>query len=335
MTEAVKSFFSLKLMWPTQDPFLFCAYHFDRYPKGNKDLGPADSLSGRPIGNDFDPDLPWRMYHGNVVPGFPQHPHRGFETVTIVNQGFCDHSDSLGAAGRFGHGDVQWMTAGKGVLHAEMFPLLREDRDNPLQLFQIWLNLPAKNKLVPPHFKMLWSEEIPILEEDGVTIQLVAGKYGDAHAAPPPPDSWAADPDNGVNIMIINLEKESEFIVPTTNDAIGRSLYFFEGDRMELNGEIYNSLTGFVLDPAQSVKLKSVAGPVSCLLLEGRPIEEPIAKHGPFVMNTHDEIRDAMREYGRTEFGGWPWPNNGPVHGKDRGRFALYPDGKLVEKEID
>ncbi|MFN7705454.1 MAG: pirin family protein, partial [Chryseotalea sp.] len=150
--------FPLGFPWKTQDPFLFCVHHLDAYPKGNKDFGPDSSyLKNRNIGQDFDPQLPWRMYHGEKVPGFPAHPHRGFETVTIATKGFIDHSDSLGAAGRFGNGDVQWMTAGKGVQHCEMFPLLNQNEDNPLELFQIWLNLPKKDKLANPYFKMLWN----------------------------------------------------------------------------------------------------------------------------------------------------------------------------------
>ncbi len=147
--------------WETQDPFLFCAYHRDEYPKGNEQMAPDTSLlKGRNIGQDFTIKDGWRMYHGSTIPGFPYHPHRGFETITINKEGVVDHSDSLGAAGRFGKGDVQWMTAGRGIQHSEMFPLIHKDTENPLEIFQVWLNLPKASKFVEPHFKMLWKDSI-------------------------------------------------------------------------------------------------------------------------------------------------------------------------------
>ena len=147
--------------WPTIDPFLFCVHHVDAYPRGNAAMAPDAALSGRNLGQDFAGKDGWSMYHGQTIPGFPAHPHRGFETVTIVRQGHIDHSDSLGATARFGPGDVQWLTAGKGIVHCEMFPLRNTDAPNPAELFQIWLNLPAKNKMAEPHFTMLWGENVP------------------------------------------------------------------------------------------------------------------------------------------------------------------------------
>src|SRR6476659_6141447 len=146
--DIIKGIARLGFPWETADPFLFCAYHDDHYPAGNEAMGPAASLAGRNIGSDFAGIDGWRMYHGDVVPGFPQHPHRGFETVTLVRRGFIDHSDSLGATARFGNGDVQWLTAGNGIVHCEMFPLLDDEQPNPVELFQIWLNLPASDKRV-------------------------------------------------------------------------------------------------------------------------------------------------------------------------------------------
>src|SRR3954467_12398993 len=186
--------------WQTEDPFLFCVHHDDAYPAGNEELGPKASLAGRNIGQDFEGKDGWRMYHGDVVPGFPQHPHRGFETVTIVRRGFIDHSDSLGATARFGGGDVQWLTAGSGIVHSEMFPLLDAKGPNPLELFQIWLNLPSADKLAEPHFSMLWNDAIPRVtatDEYGRNTQVtvIAGHYKNAKAYSPPPHSWASRPD--------------------------------------------------------------------------------------------------------------------------------------------
>src|SRR5438874_9320738 len=187
----------LGLPWVTSDPFLFCMYHNDAYPPGNDKLGPAASLAGHNIGQDFEGKDGWRMYHGKLVPGFPQHPHRGFETVTIVRTGYIDHSDSLGATARFGMGDVQWLTAGAGVVHSEMFPLLDPKGPNTLELFQIWLNLPARDKLVPPYFTMFWDREIPrrrFTDANGrcIEVTIIAGALDGVNPLAPPPQSWAA-----------------------------------------------------------------------------------------------------------------------------------------------
>ena len=326
--------FPLGSIWQTQDPFLFCAYHLDHYPKGNDNMGPDASLAGRNLGSDFEGKEGWRMYHGNEVPGFPYHPHRGFETVTLANKGFCDHSDSLGAAGRFGNGDVQWMTAGIGVQHSEMFPLLHQDQDNPLELMQLWLNLPRSKKFVQPHFKMMWSEDIPNWSVDGCRIQLIAGNFGGKSALSPNPDSWAANPDNHVRIMLITMDHDARFELEAVSNQINRTLYFFEGTELRLGEETMAVLEGASLEGDRSWQLQNTSQPARLLILEGRPIGEPVAKYGPFVMNTEQEIREAMRDYGKTQFGGWPWPKAELVHDRDKGRFALYPDGTLEERVL-
>ena len=146
MSDVVLQTIRLGMPWQTIDPFLFCVHHRDAYPAGNGRFGPVGTLSGRDLGSDFAGLDGWRMYHGREIPGFPPHPHRGFETVTYVRTGLVDHSDSLGAAARFGRGDTQWLTAGDGIVHSEMFPLVDTDAPNPLELFQIWVNLPAADK---------------------------------------------------------------------------------------------------------------------------------------------------------------------------------------------
>ncbi len=296
-------------------------------------MGPDPSLlEDRSLGNDFNPGAKWRMYHGQTIPGFPYHPHRGFETITIVNKGYCDHSDSLGAAGRFGEGDVQWMTAGRGVQHSEMFPLLHDDSDNPLELFQIWLNLPKSSKFVEPHFKMLWHEDIPVIEEENAKIKVIAGNYKDTPANEPAPDSWAANDENEVAIWNIHVEANSEYTLPKANSNVNRTLYFYKGSEIFFeDGKIIPNF-GVDLDSSQEVRIKIGDKKAHFLLLQGKPIEEPVAKYGPFVMNTEQEIQKAMEEYRLTQFGGWPWPYPDNVHDKEKGRFALYPDGKLVEK---
>jgi redox-sensitive bicupin YhaK (pirin superfamily) len=321
--------------WPTADPFLFCAYHKDAFPRGNGAMGPAASLAGRNIGMDFEIRDGWRMYHGDKVPGFPVHPHRGFETITIVQQGLVDHADSMGAAGRYGQGDVQWMTAGKGVQHSEMFPLVFEDRQNPLLLFQIWLNLPARNKMAAPHFAMFWSEQLPrVTEQDDkgndIRIEITAGHYGSTPALPPPPDSWAANPDNAVAVWVIDLAANASWTLPAAAEGLSRNLYFFEGDTIDIDGRTVNALHCVTLHSDTAVTVRNGSRPSRLLLLQGRPIAEPVAHHGPFVMNTRQELMQAFEDYQRDHYGGWPWPRPDQVH-EARGRFARYADGTETE----
>jgi len=338
MSTAIKQIKPMSFPWETQDPFLFCVHHEDLYPKGNDQMGPDVSLVGRNIGNDFTIKDGFRMYHGDTVPGFPAHPHRGFETVTIGKKGLIDHSDSLGAAGRFGNGDVQWMTAGKGVQHSEMFPLLNQNAENPFELFQIWLNLPRKSKMADPHFAMLWSDMIPVYkhtDESNKTteIDLIAGTIGDTVAPKPAPDSWAADPDHEVAIWTIKMEPGATWTLPKASSAANRSLYFYKGAGFKINKhdmEVYHAAE---LHADQETVLKNGEETAYLLMLQGKPIDEPVVQHGPFVMNTVEEIQQAMQEYQSTQFGGWPWPKHDNVHDRSKPRFAKFVDGSVVEKK--
>jgi hypothetical protein len=323
--------------WQTLDPFLFCAHHKDAYPSGNARLGPQATLEGRQLGQDFAGIDGWNMYHGRQVPGFPQHPHRGFETITYVRQGLCDHSDSMGAAARFGRGDVQWMTAGSGVVHSEMFPLLDRDLPNDLHLFQIWLNLPASDKLVDPYFTMLWSEDIPRVERtdaNGHTteVTVIAGSFGEAEPLEPPPDSWAAKPGSDVAVWHVSMPAGASFELPAAGSESGRVIYVFEGHGLEIDGHAVDENSGNAVVPARALDLTATAGPIEALVLQGRPLAEPVAQYGPFVMNTEDEIRQAILDYQQTGFGGWPWETDDPDHGPSRSRFARHADGRLEEK---
>lgn len=330
----------LGFMWPTSDPFIFCVHHLDDYPAGNAEMGPDASLTGRYLGQDFTLKDGWRMYHGERVPGFPAHPHRGFETVTVVLDGYVDHSDSHGAAGRYGMGDVQWMTAGSGLQHCEMFPLINRDRGNPLELFQIWLNLPAKKKFVEPHFKMLWADSIPELtltDERGkqTMLKIFAGKYGDATAPTPAPDSWAAEPENDVNIWTIKMEPGATWKIPAAAPEMHCMLYFYEGSRIQIAGMEVDTYQAIEMLPDLDVIIEAGQEPACLLFLQGLPINEPVVQHGPFVMNTPQEIQQAIADYRRTQFGGWPWERHDNVHPRERGRFARYSDGREESREGD
>jgi quercetin 2,3-dioxygenase len=334
--EAIVKITTLGFPWETSDPFLFCVHHEDFYPKGNEEMGPATSLAGRNLGNDFVIKDGFRMYHGTRVPGFPAHPHRGFETVTIARKGFVDHSDSLGAAGRFGQGDVQWMTAGKGVQHCEMFPLLDRDRDNPFEIFQIWLNLPRAKKMADPHFAMLWADAIPVYrnrdkQEKTTEVQIVAGQIDDIQAPAPAPDSWAANPSHEVAIWTIRMQPGAIWTLPAASPEVNRRLYFYQGDTVSINETQIKPLHAAQLMANREVTLTNGTTEGFFLLLQGKPINEPVVQYGPFVMNSEEEIQRTFQEYRKTQFGGWPWPNPAYVHPREKGRFAQYADGTVVK----
>ncbi len=326
----------LGFRWNTIDPFLFCVHHDDRYPRGNAALGPDAPLDGRDMGQDFAGKDGWRMYHGASVPGFPAHPHRGFETVTIVREGLIDHSDSLGASARFGGGDVQWLTAGRGIVHAEMFPLLQREHTNRLELFQIWLNLPASHKMAEPYFKMFWSENVPrhtLRDAAGAatTVTCIAGNLpgADGMVPPaPPPDSWASRSQADVAIWTISMAPGARWTLPAAaGHATRRCLYFFEGSRLAIGEQMLTEQAGLELRCDRDIELVNGPHSAQMLVLQGKPIAEPVAQYGPFVMNTQAEIHQAFADYQQTRFGGWPWPDDAPVHGKEPRRFATHPDG--------
>lgn len=320
--------------WPTLNPFLFAVHHLDFYPKGNKNMGPDASLRGHRPGQDFEGVDGWRMYHGTSVPGFPQHPHRGFETITLARQGFIDHSDSMGATARFGEGDCQWMTAGKGVVHSEMFPLLHEDKPNTGELFQLWLNLPRKNKMVDPHFTMFWSHQIPKVtmeDEKGhkTTIAVVAGAFGEHTPPSPPPDSWASEPESAVAVWSIVMDPGATCLLPAAIEGLNRSLYVFAGQGIELDGTAIPLSNRVDVRSDMSLSLANGPEKTEILLLQGRPIEEPVVSYGPFVMNSQEDIHQTILDYQRTQFGGWPFDSDAPVHPREQGRFARHADGRL------
>jgi hypothetical protein len=249
-----------------------------------------------------------------------------------VLQGLVDHSDSWGQAGRYGNGDVQWMTAGAGLQHCEMFPLLNRESENTAELFQLWLNLPKSNKFAKPHFKMLWREDIPvhkIVSDTGklVEIRTISGSLSNLPAPLPAPDSWAADSANEVAIWFIKMETGTQFTIPIASKQVFRSLYFYRGSSLIVDETTVNSNQAIEINANEEVIVQNEDSECFLLMLQGKPINEPVVQYGPFVMNTQAEIEQAMKDYRSTEFGGWPWPRFDQVHPRSKSRFAKYVDG--------
>jgi redox-sensitive bicupin YhaK (pirin superfamily) len=245
-----------------------------------------------------------------------------------------DHTDSLGLTARYGAGDTQWMTAGAGIQHCEMFPLLHKQRGNPLDLFQIWINLPAVSKMCPPAFAMHWAESSPsaLALCGGVKVRLVAGTLEGRQASPPPPNSWAAQPEHDVMIAVLSVPAGATVTVPPAQKAAAtRVLYAVGGSVVKVGDAGEEALKkGFCAKVQAAVPLTLTAADVDAevLLLQGVPIGEPVAQHGPFVMNTAEEISQAFADFRRTRFGGWTWPREDFAHGRDTPRHCVHPDGR-------
>lgn len=274
------------------------------------------------------------------MPGFPEHPHRGFETITVTRRGTIDHTDSLGATARYGEGDVQWLTAGAGIEHAEMFPLRDQSGPNTSELFQIWLNLPAADKMVEPYFTMFWREDLPrtvLKDHNGhaTEVTVVAGAFGDIQPLALPPESWAAKKGADLAIWQLAADPESTWTLPAAAGAgTVRMLYVFEGS-VTVGGQTFEAPVAARLRPDTAAELSAGDDGASALLLQGRPIGEPVAMGGPFVMNTREEIAEAYSDFRSTGFVGWPWAVPDPVHAPSAPRFAHHPDGRTEFPEGD
>ncbi len=332
--KSVKNLKELNTQWETLDPFLFCVHHEDNYPPGTErmSVNPKE-LTGRVIGQDFVSKDGWRMYHGKKIPGFPNHPHRGFETVTIVRKGIVDHTDSMGAAGRYSSGDTQWMTAGEGIQHCEMFPLISPTQNNPAELFQIWVNLPGVNKLVKPYFTMFWKESVPIYHHTDsagaqTQIEVVAGSLDGIVPLTPPPNSWAADPLHSLAIWIGKMDPHAKWTLPKAGSGINRMLYFYGGTSLRIADTDLSVRMSAELEPDIDMEFQNGETEGLFLFLQGKPIGEPIAQYGPFVMNTTKEIQEAFYDFQKTQFGGWHYSSHEPIHPRTKGRFARHADGR-------
>jgi redox-sensitive bicupin YhaK (pirin superfamily) len=226
----------------------------------------------------------------DYMAGFPMHPHRGIETVTYMLAGAVHHKDSIGNSGVIEAGDVQWMTAGGGIMHEEM-PQHRQGR---MAGFQLWVNLPAKLKMTQPRYQEFNADQIPqVAREDGVTIRVIAGAV---HGVSGPVTDIAADP----VYMDVTLPPGASF-----SHAIQRGhtalAYVFEGEGLfgitgQGDGQAISSPQLIVFDNGDYVEARADGGPVRFLIMSGQPSYEPIVRYGPFVMNTQGEIQQALQD---------------------------------------
>ncbi len=328
------------LSWPWMaiDPFLVCAHHIEHYPAGDAAFAlPEPQRSTHPSGNDFHSPDGYSLYAGaNGLPGFPNHPHRGMETISVLRKGYIDHADSLGNCGRYGPGDVQWMTAGGGIQHAEMFPLLHQDQSNEFELFQIWLNMPARKKMVQPEYKMMWAEQIPHYRHAGADVQIIAGAYQPQEdlgapaiaPLPPTPDTWAADPQSELAIWVISLAPGASITLPPARLAGNqRTLFAYEGGGLLVAEQAVGTNRRVRVVAHMPLALANRGdSPVQLMLMQGMPLGEPVIRSTVYVTNTIEELHQAKRDFQRTGFGGWPWDTRQPMHGPGFARFAQYAD---------
>ena len=246
--------------------------------------------------NEFDPFLLFDHFAFNdplegPILGFPTHPHRGIETVTYMLEGNVRHRDSLGNMGIIGPGDVQWMTSGRGILHEEM---PQRGPDGVIYGFQLWVNLPAAEKMSQPRYQEVNAESIPAIEQDGVKVRVVAGEYQGTRG---PVTEIEAKP----LYMDVTLEPESEFQLPVPEEHTVIA-YVFEGEGLfatsgDEPGELIQSVRMAVFEHGELISVQTGAGSaVRFMLMAGAPFKEPIVPYGPFVMNTEEEIRQALQD---------------------------------------
>lgn len=226
----------------------------------------------------------------DYIAGFPSHPHRGFETVTYMIQGKMEHKDNKGNSGVIDSGSIQWMTAGKGIIHSEM----PKQKDGMLWGFQLWINLPAKYKMVPPRYQDLPKSTIPVLSyKNQGTIKIIAGNSLDSNgtAVYGPVKDIVTNP----LYLDVYLPPHESFTqsIPFNHTVI---VYPYEGDLLIENKPVSTSVAA-LLGNGETVTIETSSNPTRFLLLAAGPINEPIARHGPFVMNTKEELQKAFEDY--------------------------------------
>ncbi len=225
----------------------------------------------------------------DYIAGFPAHPHRGFETVTYILDGHMLHEDHLGNRGDLVAGGVQWMSAGRGIIHSEM----PQQTAGRLRGFQLWINLPAREKMKSASYRDIGPEQIPqVAFAPGVTVKVIAGHLAQQGHDVAGPITGGVTAPLYFDIALA-AQAACEIPVPALHNCL---LYCFEGALL-VNGAALPVATTAILGAGETVQLATTSSPARCLLIGGKPLNEPIVQYGPFVMNTREEIEQAMRDY--------------------------------------
>jgi len=247
---------------------------------------------GQPRLPDLDPFLLLDEFGTDkaedYIAGFPEHPHRGFETVTYMLEGRMRHRDNHGNEGVLEPGAVQWMTAGRGIVHSEM----PEQREGRMRGFQLWMNLPARDKMAPPNYQEFGGEKIPVVQTAGLGVKVIAGEYAGAVG---PVKQPATDP----IYLDVRIDAGVDFTIPVP-DGHSAFIYVYEGALsvgVSREAATLDAQTLAVLGDRGEVRLSGRAPVSRAILVAGRPLREPVARYGPFVMNTREELHQAFADY--------------------------------------
>ena len=227
---------------------------------------------------------------GDYIAGFPMHPHRGFETVTIMLAGAMKHRDSVGNTGHLRGGSVQWMTAGRGIIHEEM----PEQEDGLMWGYQLWVNLPAKAKMVPPRYQDIAAEQIPAVERDGVTVRVVAGEFAGVRG---PVEAIVTEP------LLFEIEMTAGATVELPFPAEKAGFFYVALGSVTVGEKVVRGRQIAALGDGDGLELTAGDNGARLLVAAANPVREPIARYGPFVMNTEAELRQAFEDYRAGRFG--------------------------------
>ena len=321
----------LTMHWDVEDPFMFVSHHTDDYPQGNAQMAPPlRQISGRNLGRDYQVRFGFRMYNGKVVPGFPKHAHWGYETLTLPMLGWIDHFDSTGSNGRYGFGDVQWVSAPAMFQHSEMYPLVNQDSRNPNDITQIFVNLPLEEKNIEePSVNTVWKENIPIVKGEKSRTMVICGEYGGKSIYSPSTHTWARK-ENSVRILRTDLEAGGSFVLDPAPEDVNRNVYLLNGKGVTILGEPVKEYCKVKIDPTKEVEIKTSDVPAVVWVLEGKPIGQKMASFGPITLSTEQEVRESLNVLRRTEFESWPWDLVDKANPVDSGRFLRRADGTVV-----